>query len=115
MRGMASEPMKRDLLKRLDPVPSAALVATGLVGGFASARYSGSRALGGVVLAACGTAAGRRWLADRGAGATAALSALYLGAFGVSHPLAKKLGAWPSVLAVTAVATAAAAAADSER
>jgi hypothetical protein len=28
----------------------------------------------------------------------------YLAAFGLSHPLAKKLGAWPSVLAVTAAA-----------
>jgi hypothetical protein len=28
----------------------------------------------------------------------------YLTAFGASHPLAKKLGAWPSVLAVTAAA-----------
>ncbi len=32
----------------------------------------------------------------------------YLGAFGVSHPLAKKLGAWPSVLTVTAAASGAA-------
>jgi len=32
----------------------------------------------------------------------------YLAAFGVSHPLAKKVGAWPSVLAVAAAASAAA-------
>jgi hypothetical protein len=32
----------------------------------------------------------------------------YAIAFGVSHPLAKKLGAWPSVLTVTAAAAAAA-------
>ena len=37
--------------------------------------------------------------------AAAGLSALYVGAFGLSHPLAKRIGAWPSVLAVTAVAS----------
>ena len=31
----------------------------------------------------------------------------YLAAFGISHPLAKKLGPWPSALSVTAAATAA--------
>jgi hypothetical protein len=32
----------------------------------------------------------------------------YLAAFGASHPLAKKIGAWPSVGVVTAVASGAA-------
>jgi hypothetical protein len=32
----------------------------------------------------------------------------YLFAFGASHPLAKKIGAWPSVLTVTAATSAAA-------
>jgi hypothetical protein len=32
----------------------------------------------------------------------------YLAAFGVSHPLAKKIGAWPSVFTVAAAASAAA-------
>lgn len=31
----------------------------------------------------------------------------YLAAFGVSHPLAKKIGAWPSVLTVSAAASGA--------
>nr|WP_255648671.1 hypothetical protein [Frankia sp. ArI3] len=30
----------------------------------------------------------------------------YTAAFGAAHPLAKKLGAWPSVLTVAATATA---------
>jgi hypothetical protein len=38
---------------------------------------------------------------------TAALSALYVLGFGASHPLAKKIGAWPSVLAVTALSAGA--------
>ena len=41
-------------------------------------------------------------------GVTAGLSALYIGAFGASHPLAKKIGAWPSVLTVTALTSGAA-------
>ena len=31
------------------------------------------------------------------------LTAVYMGAFGAAHPLAKKLGAWPAVYTVTAV------------
>ena len=38
----------------------------------------------------------------------AILGAVYFGAFGVSHPLAKKIGPWPSVLTVAAVSAAAA-------
>lgn len=79
-------------------------VAVGLIGGYATARYSGRRELGGLVLATAGVLAGRSWL-RRGPAVTAGLSALYLGAFGASHPLAKKIGAWPSVLAVTAATT----------
>jgi hypothetical protein len=32
----------------------------------------------------------------------------YLIAFGVSHPLARKIGAWPSVLTISAAASGAA-------
>lgn len=79
---------------------SVPIVAAGLIGGYAAARYTGKRPLGGAVLGAAGVAAGRSWL-RRGPAVTAALSATYLGAFGISHPLAKKFGAWPSVLVVT--------------
>lgn len=79
---------------------SAPIVAAGLIGGYAAARYTGRRELGGVVLAAAGVTAGRSWL-TRGPAVASGLAAVYLGAFGASHPLAKKLGAWPSVLAVT--------------
>ncbi|MBB4133470.1 hypothetical protein [Gordonia humi] len=84
---------------------SVPLVAAGLIGGYSVARYTGRRELGGAVLAAAGGAAGRSWL-GRGPAVTAGLAALYLGAFGASHPLAKKIGAWPSVGVVTAAAAA---------
>jgi hypothetical protein len=87
---------------------TAPVVAAGLVGGFAAARYSGHRELGGVVLAAAGAWCGRSWLSSSGPATAGALGATYLAAFGASHPLAKKVGAWPSVGIVTAVAAGAA-------
>ncbi|MGI3783474.1 MAG: hypothetical protein ACRYG2_22140 [Janthinobacterium lividum] len=88
-------------------VHTAPLVALGLLGGYTVARESGLRPLGGVVLAAAGAYAGRTWLARRGPAVTVGLSALYVLGFGASHPLARRIGAWPSVLTVTAVATGA--------
>ena len=84
------------------------MVAAGLIGGWQIARATGIRPIGGVVLAAAGVLAGRSWLARKGPATTAALSAGYLAAFGLSHPLAKRIGAWPSVLVVTSAITAAA-------
>lgn len=88
-------------------VTTAPLAAVGLIGGYVAARESGIRPLGGVVLGAAGLFAGRTWLAKVGPGGTAGLAALYLGGFGASHVLAKKIGAWPAVLAVTAVSAGA--------
>lgn len=88
--------------------PTAPLVATGLIGGFATARYTGRRELGGLVLAAAGGVCARSWLSSSGPGVTGLLLGLYAAAFGASHPLAKKVGAWPAVLASTAIASGAA-------
>lgn len=84
--------------------PTAPVVAVGLVGGFAVARYTGRRELGGVVLATAGGICGYSWLRSSGPGVMGLLLGVYAAAFGGSHPLAKKIGAWPSVLAVTTVA-----------
>lgn len=94
-------------LRKASDVQSAPVAALGLIGGFLAARETGIRPLGGVVLAAAGAYAGRTWLAKSGPVGTAALSAVYLGGFGASHPLAKKIGAWPSVIAVAAVSAGA--------
>lgn len=90
-----------------ESVPAAALVSAGLIGGYATARTTGVRPLGGAVLAAAGAAAAHSWWHRGGPGTTAALGGLYVLGFGLSHPLAKRIGAWPSVLAVTAVNAAA--------
>jgi hypothetical protein len=84
-------------------VPTAPIVAAGLIGGFAVADATGVRALGGIVLAAAGVAAGTVWARRDGAPTTTALAAVYLGGFVGSHFLAHEIGAWPSVLCVTAV------------
>jgi len=88
--------------------PTAPLVVTGMLGGYVTGRITKQRPLAGAVLAAAGIAAGRRWYRNSGPGTTALLTAIYLGTFGASHPLAKKIGAWPSVLVSTAAAAGAA-------
>ncbi|MFI6344421.1 hypothetical protein [Streptomyces sp. NPDC050560] len=80
--------------------PTAPVAAAGLVGGFAVVRWSGRPELGGVVLAVGGAVAGREWVRAGGAKVAGGLGAGYLAAFAGAHPLAKRLGAWPSVLAV---------------
>lgn len=73
------------------------------------------RALGGVVLAAGGAACTREWARRSGTGAATTLLVTYLAGFGLSHPLAKRIGAWPSVLTVAGVAGGAAWAANDRR
>jgi len=94
----------------MDAPPTAPVVATGLVGGYAIARFSGRRELGGLFLAACGLWSARQWNRIGGPPLAVGLGLTYAGAFGASHPLAKRIGAWPSVGVVTAVASGAAAA-----
>ncbi|MFF4450554.1 hypothetical protein [Streptomyces sp. NPDC001502] len=94
-------------------IPTSAVAAAGLVGGYATARWTGVRPLGGVVLAAAGTLAAREWHRRTTPTTTALLGAAYVAAFAGSHPLAKKIGAWPAVFtAAAAVAMAAYATAD---
>lgn len=89
-------------------VSTASVVTLGLIGGWLTARETGIRPLGGVVLAGAGGWAARSWLVKTNPLTTVGLSALYVGSFGASHPLAKKLGAWPAVLTVTTVVAGAA-------
>ncbi len=95
-------------LKKAKDVNTAAVIATGLIGGWLTARETEIRPLGGVILAAAGGYAARSWNAKVGAPTAAGLTAGYVGAFGLSHPLAQKIGAWPAVLAVTAASAGAA-------
>ncbi len=88
-------------------IPSSAVAALGLAGGFLVARQTGRRELGGALFAAAGAWCARDWYRRSGPVAAAGLSALYAAAMGGSHPLAKKTGPWASVAAVAAVTVAA--------
>jgi hypothetical protein len=92
----------------LTSVPTAPLLAGGLVGGFALAQQTGVRPLGGAAMLAANLVAARQWYAVGGAPLAAGLTAAYWTAMGASHPLARKIGTWPSVLGVTAAAAGAA-------
>ncbi|WP_028803440.1 hypothetical protein [Streptomyces sp. 142MFCol3.1] len=94
-------------------VPAAVVAASGLIGGYGVARWTKKRQLGGIVLAAAGATAAQQWRQAAGGKAAGALTAVYVGAFAGSHPLAKKVGAWPAVFGVAgAVALASWAVAD---
>ncbi|MFF1416837.1 hypothetical protein [Streptomyces sp. NPDC058280] len=81
-------------------IPAAAVAASGIIGGYGIARWTKKRPLGGVALAAAGAVAARQWQRTGGTKAAVGLSAAYVAAFAGSHPLAKKLGAWPAVFTV---------------
>ena len=85
---------------------TAPIVGGSLIGGYVVARFTKKRPLGGVVLAAGGVAAARQWR-RQGTAVTVVLLGTYLGGFGASHPLAKKIGAWPSVFTVAALSAGA--------
>ena len=89
------------------PLRPSIVAALGLICGFATAQYTNHREMGGAVFAAAGVWCEREWARTSGPLAASALGALYTAAMGGSHPLAKKIGAWPSVIAV-AVGTVAA-------
>jgi hypothetical protein len=86
----------------IERAPTGALAATGLIAGFGVAAASGSRALGGVVLAAFGVTCIVIWLRRDDRRTALRLTIVGLVAFAVSHVLGLLIGAWPSVFAVAA-------------
>ncbi len=96
------DPRRRPVSEPLRPLPTAALAALGLTGGFGVAVASGSRPLGGVVLAAFGLSCIAVWRRRHSRRATAALTAAGLLAFALSHALGLVIGAWPAVALVSA-------------
>ena len=82
-------PVVRDgkTLLPADAVTTAPIAALGLVGGYLTARETGIRPLGGVVLAAAGLYAGRTWLAKGGPGVAAGLGAARVDLLGDTDPV----------------------------
>jgi hypothetical protein len=91
----------------VDRLPTAPIAATGLIAGFGVAVASGSRPLGGLVLAGCGLSCIRIWLARDGPATAARLTAVGMVAFALSHVLGKVIHPWPAVLLVSAATAAA--------
>jgi hypothetical protein len=83
-------------------IATAPIAAGGLIGGFAVAVATGSRPLGGVVLAACGCACIAVWLRRDGRRTAVVLTVAGVLAFAASHVLGLAIGAWPAVLLVSA-------------
>ena len=81
---------------------TAPLAAAGLVAGYAVAVLSGSRPLGGVVLAGFGLLCISVWMRRDGVWTAAKLAVSGLVAFGLSHVLGLVIGAWPAVLLTAA-------------
>ena len=100
-------PSTRDQLYEIaDRVPTAPVAATGLIGGFAVAVASGSRPLGGAVMAVLGVGCIAVWLHRDGRPTAIKLTVTGLLAFAISHVLGLVIGAWPSVIVVSAVTAA---------
>ena len=94
---------RRDRLNGLaDRAPTAPLAAFGLLAGFGVAVASGSRPLGGLVMGACGLTCIAVWVRRDGRRTAAWLTAAGLVAFAISHLLGLVIGAWPSVIVVSA-------------
>lgn len=104
MRSEAPRPCRRTIDGRAN-IPSVAwriatapLAAAGLVAGYAVAVASGSRPLGGLVLAGFGLVCIAVWLRRDGPRTAAALAGAGLVAFALSHVFGLLIGAWPAVL-----------------
>jgi hypothetical protein len=101
----SSPPPRLRLPARVVALPSAPIAAAGLVAGYGVAAGSGSRPLGGVVLAGFGLGCIAIWLSRDGRSVALCLTATGLVVFAASHALGLAIGAWPAVL-VSAAALA---------
>jgi hypothetical protein len=84
-------------------VPTSLLAALGLIAGFGTATTTGSRPTGGAVMAVFGLTCIYFWVRRDGSGTAVRLTLVGLAAFVFSHILGPAIGAWPSVLLVSAV------------
>jgi K+ transporter len=83
--------------------PTAPIAAGTLIVAYAVAVGTGSRLLGGVVLAIGGLWCIWAWLQRHGRGTATVLGCVGFAAFVLSHVLALAIGAWPSVLVAAVV------------
>jgi hypothetical protein len=96
----------RATLRCVRRTPTAPIAAGTLVVAYAVAVATGSRPLGGVVLAIGGLWCIWTWQQRHGRRTATILGCVGFAAFVLSHVLALAIGAWPSVLLVAAVVAA---------
>jgi tetrahydromethanopterin S-methyltransferase subunit C len=87
-------------------LPTAPLAAAGLIAGFGVAVATGSRPLGGLVLAGFGIWCLVIWDRRDGRRTAVRLGVCGLGAFVASHVLGLLIGAWPAVFTAAAFTAA---------
>ena len=90
-----------DVRPRLTTAP---LAAAGLIAGYAVALATGSRPLGGLVLATCGLVCIATWVRRDGRRTATLLTIAGFAAFALSHVLGLIIGPWPAVLLAAATA-----------
>jgi hypothetical protein len=83
--------------------PTSLLAAAGLIAGFGTAVGTGSRPLGGLVLAIFGLTCIYFWIKRDGTATAVRLTIVGLTAFALSHVFGLVIGAWPSVFLVSAL------------
>lgn len=88
-------------------IPTGPVAAGSLIGGYVVARTTHRRPLGAIPLMAGGAWCTLQWRERAGAPAAAGLLGLYLAGFAASHPLARRIGAWPAALSVAAASAVA--------
>lgn len=88
-------------------IPTAPIAAAGLIIGYGIAAASGSRPLGGAVLAGFGLTCMSIWYRRDGSRTTVILTGVGLSAFALSHVVALVTGPWPAVLLAAASAAGA--------
>jgi hypothetical protein len=90
------------LTQRSLRLATAPIAAAGLIAGYAVAVGTGSRPLGGVVLAGFGLGCLAIWWRRDGRRTAILLTITGVLAFALSHVLALVVGAWPAVLVMAA-------------
>lgn len=87
--------------------PTSALAAAGLIAGYGVAVASGSRPLGGLVLAACGVPCIVIWTHRHDRRTAGLLTVGGLAAFAFSHGIGIVIGPWPAVILTAALTSTA--------
>lgn len=82
---------------------TAPVAAGSMFGSYVIASRVGSRTGAVVTMAGALGWCTAAWKRDHGTTTAAALVGVYLAGFGVSHPLARRVGAWPAVTGMTAL------------